>query len=395
MTESRYSSVAVALHWAIALLILGQILGGQYMHNLPNSSPVKFDLYQLHKSFGLSILALTVFRLAWRFMHPPPALPVAMPGWQKLAARATHWGFYALLLLTPLAGWAIVSVSPTDIPTRWFGVLPVPHLPFFESVTDRGAQEDLFEEIHEILAKGILFLLALHVAAALKHHFVNKDGVLRSMAPARKGQWAAIAAILGLLGVGAGVYFVAPTPVAKAASAPVAQSENAEASNWTVDYEKSSLTFIGQEKENRFEGAFNDFEAIINFDPEDLTASNIKVVVRTVSASTGDSLRDSTIPSREWFHTDAHPTATFTADEIRSIGGNSYEAAGVLRIKDFERPVTVSFELDIDGDNAVATGGADLMRTDFGLGADDSWLDDESVALDVRVEFEIHATRAS
>ena len=256
MTDDRYSSVAVALHWAIAFLIIGQILGGQYMHNLPNTSPIKFDLYQLHKSFGLSILVLTVVRLAWRFMHAPPALPAAMPGWQKLAARGTHWVFYALMLLTPLAGWAIVSVSPTDIPTRWFGVFPVPHLPFFEGVADRGAQEELFEEVHEILAKGILFLLALHVAAALKHHFLDKDGVLRSMLPARAGQWAGIAVILAVLGAGAALYFITPAPSSKANStASTAQATNNEAANWTVDYGASRLIFIGREKENQFEGA--------------------------------------------------------------------------------------------------------------------------------------------
>jgi len=391
--ENRYSSVAVALHWAIALLILGQIAGGLYMHDLPNTSAIKFDLYQLHKSFGLSILILTGVRLAWRFSHTPPALPPAMPGWQKFAARATHWGFYALLLFTPLAGWAMVSVSPTDIPTRWFGVLPVPHLPFFDGVADRGAQEETFQGIHEFLAKSMLFLLALHVGAALKHNFINKDGVLRSITPAHAGQWAGIVAILGLLGAGAGVYFVAPAPAAQAAATTDPESE--ALTNWTVDYEASRLGFIGKEKENRFEGAFNDFEAFIHFDQDDLADSSIRVVVRTASASTGDSLRDSTIPSREWFHTEAHPTATYTADDIRLTRENSYEAEGVLSIKDFENPVTIAFELDIDGDTAVATGGADLIRTDFGLGVDDSWLADEGVALEVRVEFEIHATRAS
>ncbi|VAW08545.1 hypothetical protein MNBD_ALPHA05-755, partial [hydrothermal vent metagenome] len=101
--QKRYSSVAVALHWAIAVLILTQIASGLYMAGLPNSSSVKFDLYQLHKSFGLSILGLTLIRLGWRLAHKPPALPSFMPGWQKLIARLTHWAFYALMLITPLA----------------------------------------------------------------------------------------------------------------------------------------------------------------------------------------------------------------------------------------------------------------------------------------------------
>ncbi|MCK5750531.1 MAG: cytochrome b/b6 domain-containing protein, partial [Oricola sp.] len=87
MSAARYSPVAAILHWTIAALIIGQIFGGMYMHGLPNSSPVKFDLYQLHKSFGLTVLALSLVRLGWRFTHKAPPLPAAMPGWQKFAAR--------------------------------------------------------------------------------------------------------------------------------------------------------------------------------------------------------------------------------------------------------------------------------------------------------------------
>lgn len=362
------------------------------MHNLPNTSSIKFDLYQLHKSFGLSILLLTFVRFGWRLMNRPPALPVAMPGWQKAAARMTHWGFYALMVLTPLAGWAMVSVSPTDIPTRLFGVLPVPHLPFLDGVTDRAASEDMLKETHEILAKGILLLLALHVGAAIKHSIVDKDGVLSSMLPSRANQWAGILVILGFLSTGAVIYMVTPPPQAKAAATTTSQASTE--ANWTVDNDASRLAFTGQEKGVAFEGEFSDFQASINFDPGNLAASSIRVTVGTGSASTGDSLRDSTIPAKEWFHVADHPTAEFVADDIQSTGGNNYEAAGVLHVKEFEQPVTISFELDIDGDVAVATGGADLIRTNFGLGMDDSWLNGEEIGLEVRVEFEIHATRS-
>ena len=433
LDNKRYASIAVALHWAIAILILGQIAGGLYMHNLPNASPVKFDLYQLHKSFGLSVLILTFLRLGWRLVNPPPALPVAMPGWQKLAARATHWGFYALMFITPLAGLAIVSVSPTDIPTKWFGVVHVPHLPFFNGVADRAAVEDIFKEVHEVLAFSILFLLVLHVGAALKHGFINRDGVLRSMAPAGAGQLFGVAAILGALGAGALFYLFAPAPapdvvgVESSTVAPgtseselIASSTDASGSNptsisptpsaaasistdtdnsradisWAVDYEASRLAFIGEEKGQRFEGALSDYRVAINFDPENLGASNFRVDVATSSISTGDSLRDSTIPGKEWFDANTHPTATFTADDIRSTGENEYEAIGTLQIKEFERPVTVVFTLTADDDKTIATGSADLVRTDFGLGLNDSWLSEEGVALEVRIDFEIEAARA-
>ncbi len=409
MASERYTAVAAILHWTIAALIVGQIAGGFYMHNLPNTSPIKFDLYQLHKSFGMTILVLSLARLGWRLTHRPPALPSAMPAWEKFAARSAHWGFYALMILTPLAGWAIVSVSPTDIPTKWFGLIPVPHLPFFGGETSRTLEE-MMEERHETLAKLILVLLALHVGAALKHHFINKDNVLRSMIPEYKRQWMGAGAIVAVLLSGTVFYLVAPGPRAASAGETVAGHSHAEGeghdhgaaavgdngdrdeNNWTVDYDASRLVFIGEDSGGRFEGAFSSFDADIRFDPADLDGSKIRVKVETASASTGDALRDSNLPGSEWFSVKSHPEAEFRSMEIRAMGAG-YEADGVLSIKEFEKPVTLAFDLVIDGDDAVAKGGVDLVRTDFGLGAAPSWLNDEGVALAMRVEFEIHATR--
>lgn len=389
MQEQRYTSVAVALHWAIAILILGQIAGGFYMHDLPNSSPIKFDLYQIHKSFGLSILMLSLARLGWRLGHRPPALPPAMPAWEKLAARSVHWGFYFLMIATPLIGWSIVSVSPTDIPTKYFGFIPVPHLP----LAGGESAEDFFEEAHELFAYAILFLLALHVGAALKHLLFNKDRVFQSMALSRMGQWAGVSAVLGVLLVGAVIYGFSPPLNAAGPNARQAQASAGD-SNWTVDYEQSSLTFIGEEKGRRFEGRFPDFQADILFFPDDLEASSVEVSVSTASATTGEQLRDSTMSGNEWFDVNDHPTATFTSGAIRRTGEDAYEADGVLTIKEFEKSITLPFTLEIDGDNAVAMGGVDLIRTDFGLGVADAWLDDEEVQPGVRVEFEISATRS-
>jgi cytochrome b561/polyisoprenoid-binding protein YceI len=405
LASERYTPVAAILHWTIAALIIGQIAGGLYMHGLPNASPIKFDLYQLHKSFGLTILVLSLARLGWRLTHKPPALPAAMPAWEKFAARAVHWAFYTLLILTPLAGWAIVSVSPTEIPTKWFGLIPVPHLPFFGGETSRDLEE-MMGERHETLAFAILFLLALHVGAALKHHFINKDSVLRSMIPERKRQWMGAGAIAAVLLAGSAFYLVAPGPRAASAGETVVghshdegeEHEHAAAaaaddeSDWVVDYGASRLVFIGEDSGGRFEGKFADYDADISFDPDDLDGSKISVKVKTASAGTGDALRDSNLPGSEWFDVKSHSEAEFRSTDIRAAGG-SYEADGVLTIKEFEKPVTLAFDLVINGADAVATGGADLVRTDFGLGTAPAWLNDEGVALAVRVEFEIHAAR--
>ncbi len=185
--SNRYSTVAIVLHWTIALLILGQIAGGLYVDDLPRETDAQkrqvFELLQLHKSFGVTILLLSLARLGWRLTHRAPPLPAEMAGWERFAARATHSGFYVLMIGVPLLGWAMVSASPLQVPTMLFGQVPWPHLPGFEGIEDRRAVSGALHELHEYGAFTILGLFALHVAAALKHHFINRDDVLARMLP--------------------------------------------------------------------------------------------------------------------------------------------------------------------------------------------------------------------
>lgn len=184
--HARYTAVAIALHWTIALLAIGQIAGGLYIEDLPESADAaRFELLQLHKSFGITILLLTLARLGWRLTHKPPPLPAAMPAWQKTLARGVHVGFYALLIGVPLGGWAIVSASPLaeTVQTYLFGVVHWPHLPFFDGIEDRKGLAHDIHELHELGAKAMLALLALHVGAAMKHWLMDRDGVLQSMLP--------------------------------------------------------------------------------------------------------------------------------------------------------------------------------------------------------------------
>ncbi len=174
----RYSSVAKALHWAIALVIFTLIPAGLIMHNLPFGD-TKFLMYQVHKSFGLTVLALATFRLVWRLMHPVPPLPENLKPWEKVAARITHIGFYAIMFGIPLIGWAMVSSAPIGIPTKLFFVIPIPHFPLPQS----EALYELLLSSHKYMSFATLGLLVLHVGAALKHHFVLLDDVLLRMMP--------------------------------------------------------------------------------------------------------------------------------------------------------------------------------------------------------------------
>jgi cytochrome b561 len=176
--------VSIVLHWTIAALIVTQVPLGWRMSDLPFGE-AKFQLFQLHKSIGLTILLLSLVRLGWRLTHPAPPLPDGMARWEKVFARATHVGFYVVMIATPLGGWVLVSASEFSVPTLLWGAIPVPHLPGFDTM-DAGAKRAIYERVaagHGALAWFAVGLLALHVAGALKHHFINRDSVLWRMLP--------------------------------------------------------------------------------------------------------------------------------------------------------------------------------------------------------------------
>ncbi len=183
---SRYSTVAIVLHWTIALAILLQIFVGWRMGQLEGMD--RFVTFQGHKSIGLTILMLSLARLAWRLTHKPPPFAEGVQGWQHRLASAVHVAFYALIIALPLTGWVLVSVSKLNIPTMVWGVLPWPHLPVLPGlpVTQKEAIGETFGAIHSLLVWTTLALLALHVAGALKHTFGDRDGTLWRMLPARR-----------------------------------------------------------------------------------------------------------------------------------------------------------------------------------------------------------------
>lgn len=179
---SRYHGISMALHWLLALglaLIFGV---GLYMADLP-FSPLRLKLYNWHKWAGVVILALSLARLLWRFKHRPPALPqtveLTMPAWQKLAHHATHGLLYALFFAVPLVGWAYSSAAGFSIVL--FGLLPLP-----DFVPADKALAALIKPWHALSAFALAGLVVLHVAAALKHHWVDRDGLLERMLPERR-----------------------------------------------------------------------------------------------------------------------------------------------------------------------------------------------------------------
>lgn len=173
----RYTLVAIALHWLLALAIVGMFGVGAYMTDLP-ISPLRIKLYNWHKWAGVTFLALTVLRVLWRVTHRPPALPAAvsnaMPPWQTQAYHATHHLMYVLFFVVPLAGWAYSSAA--GFPIVWFGQIALPDL-----WAKNEAVAELIKPLHQLSAYALMGLAALHVAAALKHHWVDRDGLMQRM----------------------------------------------------------------------------------------------------------------------------------------------------------------------------------------------------------------------
>ncbi|MDO8315194.1 MAG: cytochrome b [Rugosibacter sp.] len=175
--SKAYTGTAIAFHWLIALLILAVFPLGVYMHELP-LSPTKLQLYSYHKWLGITVLMLAILRILWRATHRPPALPASLPRWQQITTHAVHYSLYLLLLLIPLSGWLMSSAK--GFQTVWFGVFPLPDL-----IAKDKALGDLFQEIHEVLNFTLLGLVSLHILAALKHHFINRDGIFMRMLSTR------------------------------------------------------------------------------------------------------------------------------------------------------------------------------------------------------------------
>jgi cytochrome b561 len=177
MAPIRYTQTALALHWLSALLIFCGFSLGLFMTGL-EFSPAKFRYYAWHKWIGITIFLLTALRLAWRASHPPPALPATMPAWQVRATRIAHALLYALMLAIPLSGW--VYSSATGVSVVYLGLLPLPDL----VPKDREFARILLL-VHQLLNFTLSAVVVAHVAAALKHHFVDGDDVLARIIPGR------------------------------------------------------------------------------------------------------------------------------------------------------------------------------------------------------------------
>jgi cytochrome b561 len=189
--SGRYPAIAMLLHWLIAAAIVLQVVLANRMEG--PRSPETFAVTQLHKSIGITILVLTLARIGWRLMNPPPPMPTTIAPWERVLAKVTHAGFYVIMIGLPVTGWIMVSSSTFSRPIILYGLVHWPLVPGLADLAP-GAKKlwhDVAENGHGLLAKATYVLLALHVAGALKHQLFSRDEpVLARMAPgARSGRW--------------------------------------------------------------------------------------------------------------------------------------------------------------------------------------------------------------
>lgn len=417
--QDRYRTPAIVLHWLIAAAILFQMQLPWRFHDL--KTPEAFALIQLHKSVGITILALSLARLGWRLTNPPPPEPATLAVWELWLSKIVHIGLYVLMIGMPITGWIMVSTSKTGIPTVLYGLIPWPHVPGLAQLPAAGKAlwNGAAHETHETLGWGFYILIGLHVAGALKHQLFSRDEpVLHRMAPgAQAGRWLEPRLLLIALGVAAaigGAWLIHPRPPASAplppplvpaaepavpviapseVSAPVAEIPEtpAEASKWTVAKD-STLGFSTSWGGQALEGRFDQWTAEIAFSPDALDRSHAKVTIDLASVATGDPQRDAALPGADFFDVAAHPKAIFTADRFEAVGGDRYVARGKLSLRGVTRPVRLPFTLKIDGDKARMSGVTSLDRTAFGVGQGE-WQATDQIPAQVKVSVQLTATR--
>jgi polyisoprenoid-binding protein YceI/cytochrome b561 len=387
------------------------------------ASPQVFAIVQLHKSVGISILLLSLVRLAWRLANPPPPETYHLARWEAVLSKAAHLGFYGLMIALPLTGWIMVSTSKLAIPTLLFGAVPWPHLPGLEGLSGaaRHAWHEVGEIGHEGLVKVFYLLLALHVGGVLKHQlFKPGEPVLARMAPgARVGRRLEPRLFLIAAGVLAVVAFgrlvtpplphAAPRPATAAVEEPAVpeaaaptgvtqpsppaalETPGAAPIAWAVA-QGSNLDFATTWGGSAIEGRFTRWSGDIQFSPQALDRSRVRITIDMASADTGDAQRDQSLPSADWFDAANHPKAVFTARRFEALGEDRFVAHGELTLRGVTAPLDLPFRLQIDGDKARARGVTTLDRTAFGVGQGD-WKSTDQIPAGVRVSIDVKATR--
>lgn len=399
-TRETYGLVAQLLHWATAVLIFILLPLGVYMYDLPDSTGAevarKAWFYSLHKTLGVTVFAIAIFRVLWALIQPHPRLLNADRTLESLAAQTVHWTLYGAIICMPLTGWLHHSASEGFAPIWWPlpQDLPIvakdPHLARALGVT------------HYFTAILLVLSLALHIGGALKHALIDRDGTLGRMIPgvrpvapealsAPRHKWLPmILAALAFVALGAASLYDAVKYTQSIAQNQTELSP-AEASGWLVDKEKSRIAIEIVQMGNPVSGGFDNWSAAITFDPDDLEAASVEVEVDVASITLGGVAEQARGPN--FLNVAAHPVARFVSASFASTGENTYEAKGELSLAGRSQPLTLPFSLRIEGDRAFVEAEVTLERLAFGIG-EQGFSGDGQLGFGVKVKVTLEADRA-
>lgn len=399
-TNISFGHLARAFHWLSALLVLCLLIMGFYLSQM-DFSPFKLELFGLHKSFGMTVLGLTLLRLTWRFSNQQPDHLTTHNKTEKILASLVHIILYVSLFGMPLSGWIMSNAG--EFPNQFFGL--------FEWPAIAQKDEELFKssrEAHEFFAFTFIIAIGLHILGALKHHLIDRDETLKRMG----GNL--ILALIGCALLGASAFFVAKDLYKEAFShitaeikdpettAPTLNTQNKSlldqlnTDNWHVNHDTSAINFTFSQYGEEIDSSFERWDADIVFYPNDLENSHAKIIIDINSIKTGSEDRDTQAKGNEWFDIKNHPNATFESTRFTKTAENEYMAAGSLTIKDISQDISFPFSLKIEEINQElkanmnATLGLNRLNYSVGTG---QWESTDAINDLVNIELKINATK--
>ena len=388
----HYGRVARSLHWLTALLILGSIGLGLYAERLPTEGAealaAKVQAFSIHKTLGMAAFAAALLRILWALTQPRPAPIHPDRRLETFAADAVHWALYAAMIGMPLSGWVHHAALEGFAPILWPFGQNLPFVPKSQTVAEAAGM------MHWLLSKLLIAAVLLHVAGALKHALIDRDGTLARMVTGRPagaagtGHRGAPALLsLGLVALLVGFVALRPAAIADAPPAPpapVAQTAQT-GGNWQVT--EGALTFTVKQMGADVQGSLPDWRADITFDetPTNGRHGQVTVTIDTSTLALGSVTDQARGP--EFFDTASHKTAVFQADILPAATG--YLAQGTLTLRGQSQAVALPFTLTITGDTATMQGAVTLDRRSFGMGA--GYTDESSVGFPVEVRISLTA----
>lgn len=394
MKTVQYSNIAKFFHWLIAGLIVSQYVLAKLSERAEHQGQTLEQLALLanHKSVGMTILLLAILRLGYRLTHAAPALPNSMPKWQTNASHLSHCLLYGALFALPITGWLMSSAKSYSV--SWFNLFSFPDL-----VSPKQNLADFFHQTHHTLAELLFVLALLHIAAAIKHHFIDKDQILSRIAGV--GSWllfiATIALALATLARLIGDEQANPqsTIIQTINQTNITSDRNLSSTSnlalWQIDYEKSAIRFRGEQAGAPFEGAWRIWSATLQFDANELDDSRFDVSIDTNSVFSNDKDRDDYIRSDAFFDSTQFSEAKYTASEFISNkpnNSNEFIAQGNLSIKGLNKALPLTFSIEQNDQTITLSGKASIDRLAWNIGTGDwtdtSWVG-QYVEVDVRV----------